>query len=210
MIISRQILSLALVVLVIAGLSIYKFGIQKAWHPAKINMFQQGRVKGDPAAPVKIVEYTDFQCPACAAANTVLEDLFKKHEGKISLEHKHFPLPRHAHSLRASIFAECAVEQGKFWPMHDVLFKSQKSWEGMISVDAYFSELAVSLGLDGTRLAACVNSPAADGKVTRDKIAGQTLEVNATPTFFINGKRVVGGKFMAEEVEKLLAVPGGK
>ncbi len=209
MIISRQVLSGLLVLLVIGALSVYKFCIVKAPGHVKIDIHQQGRIRGEPSAPVKIVEYTDFECPACAAANGLLKDLFIRYEGRICLEHKHFPLPRHAHATRASIFAECAADQGKFWPLEDALFKSQKSWAEMFSVDAYFTELAVSLGLDGVRLTACVNSVDAERRVKKDLEEGKTLDVNSTPTFFVNGKRVVGGTFMAQEVEKILG-PAGK
>ena len=201
---SRQLLSGILVLVVVGGLSLYKFSIAKVAHPAKFSIHAEGRNKGEASAPVKIVEYTDFQCPACAYANGLMEDMFKRYEGKILLEHKHFPLPRHTHARRASIYAECTADQGKFWPFHDVLFKSQKSWEAMASVDAYFSELAVSLGIDGARLAVCVNSPDTELKVKRDIEAGKAAAVDSTPTFFVNGQRVVGGKFMVQEVQKLL------
>ncbi|MBF0387172.1 MAG: thioredoxin domain-containing protein [Candidatus Omnitrophica bacterium] len=202
--ISRTLLSVLLVLSVIGGLSLYRFYFLKTPASVKVDLHPQGRSKGEASAVVKIVEYTDFECPACATANGLMDELFTRFPGKIFLEHKHFPLPRHTHARRASVYAECAAEQGKFWPMKDVLFKSQKSWDKMTTVDTYFSELAVSLGLDGTRLAACVNSVAAIGKVNRDLAEGKTLTVNSTPTFFVNGQRVIGGPLMVQEVEKIL------
>lgn len=204
MIISRQVLSGALVLLVIGGLSVYKFLKHPVSPPAAINMHLEGRIRGAASAPVKIVEYTDFECPACAAANTMIDTLFKTYDGKISLEHRHFPLPRHTHARRASVFVECAADQGQFWPMHDVVFRSQKSWAEMVSVDAYFSELAVSLGINGARLSVCVNGADAQDRVKKDVEAGKALAVNSTPTFFVNGQRVIGGGFLVQEVEKIL------
>ena len=202
--ISRQVLAAVMVVLVIGSLSIYKFVILKGHHALTVGMRGNAQIKGNPSATVKIVEFTDFQCPACGFANGVMDEAFKKFDGKIQLEHKHFPLAMHAHAMRASIFAECAADQGKFWMFNDVLFKSQKSWSVMLAVDAYFSELAVSMGLDGTRLSACVNSPGAGLKINKDIEEGKKLGVKSTPTFFINGKMVVGGPALGQEFETLL------
>jgi protein-disulfide isomerase len=203
-IISRQILSAVLVLLVVASLSVYKFVILKGPGPVALDLHTKAQIKGSPLASVKIVEFTDFQCPACANANAILEAAMKKYDGKISLEHNHFPLAMHAHARRASIFAECAADQGKFWPFQEVLFKSQKSWAGMTVVDAYFSELGVSMGLNGPLLAACVNSESAKAGVDKDVEEGKKLGVKSTPTFFINGKMVVGGTGLDQELKSLL------
>ena len=162
------------------------------------------RMKGDPQAPVKVIEFTDFQCPACAKTNGIFDDILKKYPGKIFVDHRHFPLGMHAHARRASLFAECAAAQGKFWPMQDVLFKSQTSWAQMGSVDSYFGTLGVSLGMDGMRLTACVNSPATEQTILKDIADGNRRGVNSTPTFFVNGKIAVGSVQLAAAIEELL------
>ncbi|MBF0594224.1 MAG: DsbA family protein [Candidatus Omnitrophica bacterium] len=202
--VSRQVLTIVLVAVVVGGFSVYKLFLARTLRPVPVDIRAFGRLKGDPSAPVKVVEYTDFQCPACAHANGVVEKLLSTYPGQISVEHKHFPLSRHEHAFRASVFAECAADQGKFWPFHDVLFKSQDTWEKMLSVDNYYSELAVSMGINGARLTACVNSADAGSRVKKDMQEGVALEVKSTPTFFVNGKRFVGGAFLEQEVERIL------
>lgn len=205
--ISRSSLAVVLVFCVVGGLGAYRFLAFRPRHVVAVAEVRVPvRVKGDAAAPVRIVEYTDFQCPACSRASDALEGLMKKYSGKIFLEHRHFPLPQHSRSLRASVFAECAAGQGKFWPFYDVLFRSQKSWAEMVSVDSYFSELAVSMGLDGSLLSVCVNSPEANMTVRKDKEDGSALGVRSTPTFFINGKMVVGDQLLLAEVENILGL----
>jgi protein-disulfide isomerase len=162
------------------------------------------RAKGNPRASVKVVEFTDFQCPACAKAVEVIDEVMKKYPDKIYFEHKYYPLPMHPFSKRAAIFAECAVEQGKFWPFHDVLFHSQQSWVKMTSVDGYFSQLAVSLGVDGVRLSVCINNPLVLQKVDKDVTEGKNLGVTSTPSFFVNGKLAVGSANFKKEIENIL------
>ncbi|MBF0569368.1 MAG: thioredoxin domain-containing protein [Candidatus Omnitrophica bacterium] len=162
------------------------------------------RAKGDSAAPIKVVEFTDFQCPACAKASEAVHDLANTYPSRIYIELKYFPLPMHAFANRAAMYAECAAQQGKFWPWHDVIFKSQSSWSKMSMVDPYFSQLAVSIGLDGIRMAACVNSSLPQEKIKKDVMEGEGLHVNSTPTFFVNGKMAVGRKNFVEAVEALI------
>lgn len=162
------------------------------------------RAKGRPSAPIRVIEYTDFQCPACSRAAQDVKKVFLEHPDRIYFELKYFPLPMHRLAHRAAIFAECAAEQGKFWAFHDVIYKSQASWSKMTSVDSYFSQLAVSLGIDGVGLAACVNGGAMEARIRRDVKEGNALGVNSTPTFFVNGKMVVGGGNFKEEIKKIL------
>jgi protein-disulfide isomerase len=162
------------------------------------------RAKGNPRASVKVVEFTDFQCPACAMAVNAIDEVIKKFPEKIFFEHKYYPLPMHPFAKRAAIFAECAAEQGKFWPFHDVLYRSQQSWVKMASVDEYFSQLAVSLGIDGVRLSVCINNPLILQKVDKDVTEGKKLGVNSTPSFFVNGKMSVGSANFKKEIERIL------
>ena len=85
-----------------------------------------GAAKGPESAPVTIVEFSDFQCPYCAASGPVLTRLFEKYPGKIRLIFRHFPLPGHIQAMPAAEAAECARDQGKFWEMHDLLFQHQE------------------------------------------------------------------------------------
>jgi len=162
------------------------------------------RAKGNPRAAVKVVEFTDFQCPACAKAVEVIDEIIKKYPNKIYFEHKYYPLPMHSFAKRASVYAECAAEQGKFWPFHDVLYRSQQSWVKMTTVEDYFSQLAVSLGIDGVRLSVCINNPLVLAKVDKDVAEAKKLGVISTPTFFVNGKTAVGSANFKKEIENIL------
>ena len=203
---SRPLISFFLILGVIASLFLFR-SVARAKTPAPpvqagVPVVLAGpRMKGDPAAPVKIIEFTDFQCPACARANVIMESLLKQYPGKIFVEHRHFPLPRHPHARRASLYAQCAAAQRKFWAMHDVLFKSQSSWAEMNTVDAYFGELAVSLGMDGLPLTACVNSPATEKVIEADIAEGKSRGADSTPTFLVNGKLAVGAAQLTAAVE---------
>ena len=167
------------------------------------------RMKGDPKGKIKIVEFTDFQCPACAKADEKVREMFEKYPGQLFLELKYFPLATmHPFAIRAATYAECAARQGKFWPFQDVLFKTQTSWAKMTTVDEYFSGLAVGVGMDGASLAACVNDASVERAIRENMDQGQSLGVGSTPTFFVNGKMAVGGKNFAEAVDQ--AMGGGQ
>ncbi len=154
----------------------------------------EGRTLGPAGAPVKIIEFTDFQCPACAQASILLHEEVRRARGRILLELKYFPLPMHQHARRAAVIAACALDQGKFWPMEQLLFKSQKSWVGMDNPDDYFLSLARGLGLDDVKMMRCMSDHAVAARIEEDVAQGHARGVAATPTFFINGKMAVGTK----------------
>ncbi len=151
-----------------------------------------GKTFGVVNAPVKIEEFTDFQCPACAAASMVLHEEIKKESSKIFLELKYFPLAMHAHARRAAVAAQCALAQNKFWPMQDMLFRTQKVWSLAKDPTDYFLSLARGVGLDDKKMMRCMSDQATELKIEEDVKEGNSRGVNATPTFFVNGKMVVG------------------
>ncbi|MBF0618594.1 MAG: thioredoxin domain-containing protein [Candidatus Omnitrophica bacterium] len=173
--------------------------------PTKKVTHDLNHLKGDPKSKVEIIEYTDFQCPACAKASGVVDEELKKYGNKVHFEMKYFPLPMHKNARRAAAFAECASEQGKFWPMHDVLFKTQTSWGTLGSPDEYLTGLAASLGMDGKRLEFCLKNPLTEGHILRNMEEGKDIGISATPSFVVNGKMAVGGenfrKLLTEVVE---------
>ncbi len=208
---SKSALTIVIIVSAIAGILVLKALVSPRGHlvAKPFAPVLSMHARGNPQVGIKVYEFTDFQCPACSRAVETINEMFKKYPDKIYLEHKNFPLPMHPFARRASIYAECAASQGKFWPFHDVLFRSQQSWAKMTSVDTYFSQLAVSLGLDGVKLAACVNTPDANEKVSKDVEEGKKLGVNSTPTFFVNGKMIVGSQNFSTEIKSILE-PHGK
>lgn len=161
---------------------------------------------GSADAPVTIVEYSDFQCPACAAYNPVLKQLIDESAGKARLVYRHFPLPQHRYAILASKYAEAAGIQGKFWEMNDLIFSGQADWESVSDADeasAIFDGYAQSLSLDMTKLASDINNPETESKIIEQYRAGSRAGVNSTPTFFLNGKRIVNPRNI-DEFKKLI------
>lgn len=159
---------------------------------------------GSLSAPVKIIEFSDFQCPACREGSFVLKRYLKRHPGQIYLEQRYFPVGAiHRHAYRSAYFAECAAQQGVFWEFYELLFKRQSEWDELSGEDAdeMFLQMAFSLKLDVDRLQVCVDSSKTHSVILEDKVNGEKFGAKATPTYFINGSMVVG----TDSLERMLA-----
>ena len=143
------------------------------------------KVLGSPMAPVTIVEFSDFQCPHCAAANPELHRIVKAHEGRVKLVFKHYPLPSHTRAEPAARAAEAAARQGKFWEMVDVLFSRQRALE-----DADLEKYAEQIGLDMERFRADFASEEVAKAVAADRAEGEAAKVEGTPTVYVNGRKL--------------------
>jgi protein-disulfide isomerase len=144
-------------------------------------------VLGDPAAPVTVLEYGDYECPYCAAAAPVLRRLVEESDGQIRLVFRNFPIAdRHPYALTAALAAEAAGAQGAFWPMHELLFARQDRLD-----DASLRSHAQELGLDADRIVGEAAQPFG-GKVEADFAAGLAAGVAGTPTVFVDGRQFSG------------------
>ena len=141
--------------------------------------------KGNPKAAVTVVEFTDFECPACAQAHPVLRKLMDEFGDRVLLVVRDFPLSQHQRAPKAAEAAEAAREQGKYWEYADVLFRNQSA----LDVDR-LKQYATALGLDRAKFDAALDSGKFADKVQRDLRDGQRIGVNSTPTLFVNGRRV--------------------
>lgn len=149
-------------------------------------------IKGDPNAPVTMIEFSDFQCPYCAGFyRNTLPQIEEKYiaAGKVKLVYRDFPLGFHAKAQKAAEAAECADDQGKFWEMHDMIFENQ----GAIGVGD-LKGYAENLGLDVDLFNGCLDSRKYEGEVKKDLADASKVGVTGTPTFFINGEMVVGAQ----------------
>ncbi|MFI5346695.1 MAG: DsbA family protein [Elusimicrobiota bacterium] len=155
------------------------------------------REKGPQAAKIQIVEFSDFQCPACRYAEAPLRQIFVVYGDKVRFTFKHFPLRMHQWAKPAAAAAECAGRQGKFWEYHDHLYDKQDEWTND-KADAFLTGYARDAKLDVPAWEACRQSPDAASAVATDMKDGENAWVGSTPTFFINGRRFVGGKQLAE------------
>jgi protein-disulfide isomerase len=145
--------------------------------------------RGAPDAPVTIVEYSDFECPFCARATGVVENVWKRYGGKVRWVFKHYPLDFHRDAPLAHRAALAAGEQGQFWQMHDLIFENQRA---MKRDD--LMRMASDLGLDMTRFLLDLDGDRLAGVMQRDMVEGTRVGVEGTPTFFINGHRLVGAQ----------------
>lgn len=146
-----------------------------------------GPSKGSMAAPVTLVEFSDFSCKACRAAQPTLAELLEETGDQVRLVYRHFPLRSEGGLFAAAVAAECAHRQGSFWPMHDLLFAHEGEYER-----EDLTKYAQQVGLDGESFATCMDSEEAARTVRDDRAAGAGWGVSGTPTFFVNGRRVTG------------------
>jgi protein-disulfide isomerase len=146
-------------------------------------------IRGNPRAPVTVVEFSDFQCPFCVRSRPTVNKVRETYGDKVRWVFRHFPLDFHAQAEKAGEAAACAGEQGKFWEMHDLLWANTAKLK-VPDLKAH----AASLGLDTAKFDQCLDSGKDAGLVHADQEAGQGYGVSGTPAFFINGRPLVGAQ----------------
>lgn len=151
--------------------------------------------RGSTDAVVYLVEFSDFQCPACKTFAPIVEQILQKHGSKILFAYRHFPLPQHPYAIYAAHAFEAANEQGKGWEMSDYLFENQVGLTETVINDG-----AKVLGLDIKQFEEAVSTKKYKQKIDQDLVDGKLLGVNSTPTFFLNGKKL--NLFSADDLQK--------
>lgn len=159
-------------------------------------------VRGNSSAKVSVIEYGDFQCPACAAYEPIVEQIIEEYGNDIQFVFRHFPLSQiHKNAQISSQAAEAAGLQGKFWEMHDMLYQNQKEWSetpnGTV-VGKYFDVYAKEIGLDVAKFDVDIQSAGVKQAVQDDLAAANAAKVDHTPTFFVNLKQIVNPNSYAE------------
>lgn len=145
--------------------------------------------KGNPDASVVLIEYSDFQCPACGLFFPAVKEVSEQYADDVLVVYRHYPLRSiHEHAQLAGQAAEAAGMQGKFWEMHDMLFERQGEWNSGLGQKATFARYAQELGLDVERFKEDLTSDGARDAVNRGYISAVASGVNSTPTFFLNGE----------------------
>jgi protein-disulfide isomerase len=152
---------------------------------------------GPDAAPVTIVEFSDFQCPFCRVIAARLDSLRALHPREVAVVYRHYPLRIHPHAVAAARASECAGEQGRFWQMHDVLYREQEAI-GQVRWGRFAGLAGIA---DSVSFERCMDRVEAHPAIRNDTIAGGRLGVTATPTLLINQYRVTG----ATPLDTLLA-----
>ena len=147
-------------------------------------------IKGKRDAKVVLVEYSDFQCPACAAYAPIINSITEEFGDQIAFVYRHFPLSYHQQAELAARVAEAAGKKGKFWGMVDLIFVNQKKWENSSKSREEFVSYAQLLNLNINQFEADLDSPELKKEVENDYLSGVQSKVNSTPTFFLNGVKV--------------------
>jgi len=206
------VITLIVVIAAIMGTSYYrksKQGELTSTEPDSRLVRPDSPALGPADAPVTLVEFLDPECESCRAFNPVIKQLLKEYEGKIRLVVRYMPL--HPNSRLAAAFTEAAGEQGKYWEMQEILFRRQPEWGERHDQPAsapqetptvLFERYATEIGLDLERVKNSVAQNQFAAKVERDLQDGQSLGVSRTPTFFVNGRRLM--RFSREDLKALI------
>ena len=169
-------------------------------------------VKGNKNAKITIIEYSDFQCPACNAYFPILKQINDEFSKDILFVYRHFPLKQiHKNAESAARASEAAKEQGKFWEMHDMIFVNQSVWAEDKNAKDIFIKYAKNLELDANKFKADIDSQKIKDKVNSDYQGGFQASVNSTPSFFLNGNKIQNPRSVEEfrniinqELEKVI------
>lgn len=188
--------SILIWVLIVIGLGAIVLGMvgivsQKSKLGALITPANSGDwIKGDKNSKVVLVEYSDFQCPACEYFYGIVKNLEKDFPENFAVVYRNYPLSQHKYGELAAKAAEAAGIQGKFWEMHDVLFEKQSEWSESGDALKNFASYAQILGLNADKFNTDINSKEVSDKIQNDLADGNNQNIQGTPTFFINGKEI--------------------
>lgn len=188
----------SIVVLLIIGFSTNWFGLaSQSGSPIVSTPVDDEPFKGDPNAPITIVEFSDFECPFCGRFyRQTLPSLIQQYvdSGRVKIVYKQFPLTQaHRFAMPAAIASECAFRQDKFWEMHDKIFDNQNSLS-----DDVFTQFAEDIGLDLEKFNSCVESGSARSEVESDFSEGTRASISSTPSFIVGKQEgsVVSGQLV--------------
>jgi protein-disulfide isomerase len=169
-------------------------------------------VKGNPDADVVLVKYSDFQCPACAAAATVVDTLLEEYGDDLRVEYRHFPLVTiHPLAIPAARATEAAAQQGAFWEMHDRLFENQQAWSTAANPTAFFIGYAEDIGLDVPTFRRHLDASVIEDHVREQFAEARDAGFTGTPTFTLNGERMQFDTYeaFATQIATAIAVASG-
>lgn len=156
------------------------------------------------SSTISIVEFADFECPACAAVYQVYKNYLKTEGSKVTYTFRNFPI--HTNADKYAIAALAAGKQGKFWEMHDMIFENQSTWS-KLSFDKKmetFAGYAQKLGLNMDKYNSDLKDPALAEIVKKDRADAIAMGINSTPTTIINNNRVIVGGKSVEELKKII------
>lgn len=161
--------------------------------------------QGEGKKGVTLIEYGDFECPACGAYYPIVKEVKAKYGDDITFQFRHFPLVQiHKHAMLAHRAAEAAGNQGKFFEMHDILYEQQQVWIAGANQTKLFEDYASSLGLDLAKFRQDMASEAVNAAINADIKEGQAIKATSTPTFVLQGKKIEESPRSIDEFNKLI------
>ena len=159
---------------------------------------------GSPNAAVTVEEFADFQCPACGSEHPVMKQIQGIYGSRIKFIFRNFPLPMHDKAYDAAVAAEAAGLQGKFWDMHNLLYTNQQAWSADPNYKATFKGYAEKIGLDVDKWENDMAGMGPKSSISADLQRGKALNINTTPTVFIDGKSVPFPDMNVQTMQKLI------
>lgn len=185
---NRSFLGLVLIV-VLAVVSLFVFAPEAKYKFEKDALHPLDNIKGNRDSKVILIEYSDFECPACRTYYPVLREIYTEFGDRIAFVYRHFPLTSiHANADFAARAAEAAGKQDKFWEMHDLLFQKQAEWSKVADIVPVFRNYAALVGLDVEQFERDFNSREVKDFVSSQKAHATSLGLPGTPTFVLNGE----------------------
>lgn len=189
--------SFVVLIIIVAIVGIWRLSQQSATSSVSPNDVLQVQssdwIKGNANSIVTLIEYSDFQCPACASYYPLLKKLTSEFSNDITFVYRHFPLRQiHPNAQLAGQAAEAGGKQDRFWEMHDMIFEGQKNWsnQSLNLAEDIFVSYAEQLDIDIEKFKIDINSKEVKDKVNSDYRSGIRSGTNSTPTFFLNGEKI--------------------
>lgn len=186
--------SVGLIIVLLFGYYFYAMSSAPATDStADIVISSKDHVRGAKDGKVTLVEFGDFQCPACAAYKHIVSQVLVDNKDTLKFSFRQFPLIQiHRNALLSAKASEAAGLQGKFWEMHDMIYEKQEEWANALNAKEIFLMYATTLGLDTKKFIADLDNKEIEAKILAELKEGERLGVEGTPTFFLNGKKLVG------------------
>lgn len=192
---------IAIIIIIFGGIVIFN---KKDDSTSTANAQPTNHVIGENTTGVTLVEYGDFECPACGSYYPLVEQVKEKYKDKIAFQFRHLPLVQvHRNALAAARAAEAAGNQGKFWDMYHLLFQNQRAWAQSSDAKPTFIEYASQLQLNMQKFREDMDSAETNARINADIAEFKKTKLSmSTPTFFLNGKKIEAGTL--EEFSKLI------
>lgn len=180
-----------LVIIVLFAYYFYVMSKSTSVPDKTVTVTETDHVRGALAGNMTLVEFGDFQCPACGAYEPLVRKVTEANKDVLKVVFRHFPLTQiHQNALIAAKASEAASLQGKFWEMHDIIYGKQGEWSGGLNARDFFLTYATTIGLDTKKFTEDLNNEDIEKKILAQFKEGVALGVLGTPTFFLNGKKI--------------------